>query len=127
MAAWLAASIEAVIDATHPYAAQISCNAVNPPCGGLYSARQPAMRPACNLTGDKWLTVASAEAAPMRSGRSHAGFFLFFFLSLGRLELGAFAASPHPPYISRTIEPPEVSTLPRIYLAIRDRGPFATS
>src|SRR6202051_1319548 len=64
LAAWLQQeSIEAVIDATHPYADQISSNAVTA-CGRLTIPLATIMRPAWQpQPGDKWLMVASAEAA----------------------------------------------------------------
>jgi precorrin-6A/cobalt-precorrin-6A reductase len=121
LAAWLQQElIEAVIDATHPYADQISSNAVTA-CGRLAIPLATIMRPAWQpQSGDKWLTVASAEAAADALGLKPRR----VFLSLGRLELGAFATGPHHHYIARTIEPPEGVTLPRDISLIFDRGPF---
>src|SRR3984957_7631087 len=121
LAAWLAQeSIEAVIDATHPYADQISSNAVTA-CGRLAIPLATIMRPAWQPEpGDKWLTVASAEAAADALGPNPRR----VFLSLGRLELGAFAASPHHHYVARMIEPPEGIALPKDIRLIFDRGPF---
>jgi precorrin-6A/cobalt-precorrin-6A reductase len=121
LAAWLEQqTIEAVIDATHPYADQISSNAVTA-CGRLAIPLATIMRPAWQpQPSDTWLTVASAEAAADALGPEPRR----VFLSLGRLELGAFAASPQHHYIARTIEPPEGVTLPRDISLIFDRGPF---
>jgi precorrin-6A/cobalt-precorrin-6A reductase len=121
LAAWLQQeSIEAVIDATHPYADQISSNAVTA-CGRLAIPLATIMRPAWQpQPGDKWLMVASAEAAADALGPEPRR----VFLSLGRLELGAFAASPHHHYVARIIEPPEGVVLPRDISLIFDRGPF---
>jgi precorrin-6A/cobalt-precorrin-6A reductase len=120
LAAWLAQeSIEAVVDATHPYADQISANAVKACCRlglPLATILRPAWQP---VTGDNWLTVASAQAAAAALGPTPRR----IFLSLGRLELGAFASAPQHHYVARSIEPPDVALPPDIDL-ILDRGPF---
>jgi precorrin-6A/cobalt-precorrin-6A reductase len=121
LAAWLEQeAIVAVIDATHPYADQISSNAVTA-CGRLAIPLATIMRPAWQPEpGDTWLTVASAEAAADALGPEPRR----VFLSLGRLELGAFTSSPHHHYIARVIDPPEGVVLPRDIRLIFGRGPF---
>ncbi len=121
LAAWLAQeSIEAVVDATHPYADQISSNAVTA-CGRLAIPLATILRPAWQpRPGDKWITVAGAEAAADALGPQPRR----AFLSLGRLELGAFATRPQHHYIARMIEPPEGVALPRDIRLIFERGPF---
>ena len=120
LAAWLVQhSIEAVVDATHPYADQISANAVAA-CGRLGLPLVTILRPAWQpVTGDNWLTVPNAEAAADALGSQPRR----AFLSLGRLELGAFARAPQHHYVARSIEPPDVALPPSIDL-ILDRGPF---
>jgi precorrin-6A/cobalt-precorrin-6A reductase len=120
LAAWLAQeSIESVVDATHPYADQISANALNA-CGRLGLPLATILRPAWQaVTGDNWLAVPNAEAAAAALGSQPRR----VFLSLGRLELGAFASAPQHHYVARTIEPPDVALPPDINL-ILDRGPF---
>jgi precorrin-6A/cobalt-precorrin-6A reductase len=121
LAAWLSQeAIEAVIDATHPYADQISSNAVAA-CARVAIPLATILRPAWRPEpGDQWLMVASAEAAADTLGPEPRR----VFLSVGRLELGAFAASPHHHYLARTVDPPEGITLPRNTRLILDRGPF---
>jgi precorrin-6A/cobalt-precorrin-6A reductase len=121
LAAWLQQeAVAAVIDATHPYADQISSNAVTA-CGRLAIPLATIMRPAWQTEpGDTWQTVASAEAAADALGAEPRR----VFLGLGRLELGAFASRPHHHYIARMIDPPEGTTLPRDIQLIFDRGPF---
>jgi precorrin-6A/cobalt-precorrin-6A reductase len=121
LAAWLAQqAIEATIDATHPYANQISSNAVAA-CGRLAIPLATILRPAWRPEpGDRWLTVANAEAAADALGPEPRR----VFLSLGRLELGAFAASPHHHYLARMIDAPEGVVLPRDTRLILERGPF---
>ena len=121
LAAWLAQeAIEAVIDATHPYADQISSNAVAA-CAQLAIPLASILRPAWQpQPGDKWLAVANAEAAADALGPKPRR----VFLSLGRLELGAFASRPHHHYIARTVDPPGGIVLPPDIRLIFDRGPF---
>jgi precorrin-6A/cobalt-precorrin-6A reductase len=121
LAAWLAQeAIEAVVDATHPHADQISSNVVAA-CGRLAIPLATIIRPAWQpQPGDTWLTVASAEAAADALGPEPRR----VFLSLGRLELGAFAGSPHHHYIARVIDPPDDIALPPDIRLIFGRGPF---
>jgi len=118
--AWLRENdIAAVIDATHPYAAQISahavaaCNALAIPLGSI--ARAPWKRE----DGDSWIEVESPEAAASALGSTPAR----VFLSIGRQELAAFAAAPQHHYVARTIDSPDVALPPDIRF-VHDRGPF---
>src|SRR5258708_6820603 len=96
------ASTQAVTDATHPYADQISSNAVTA-CARLAIPLASIVRPALEpQPSDNWLAVASAEAAADALGPKPRR----VFLPLCRLELGAFATAPHHHYIARTIHPP---------------------
>ena len=121
LAAWLQQeAIAVVIDATHPYADQISSNAVTA-CEKLAIPLATIMRPAWQVEpGDRWQTVASAEAAADALGPEPRR----VFLGLGRLELGAFASRSHHQYIARMIEQPEGTVLPSDIHLIFDRGPF---
>jgi precorrin-6A/cobalt-precorrin-6A reductase len=121
LAAWLEQeAIVAVIDATHPYADQISSHAVAA-CGQLGIPLATILRPAWQpQPDDRWLDVASAEAAADALGPTPRN----VFLSIGRLELGAFARNPHHHYVARTIEPPDDVALPPDLRLIFERGPF---
>ena len=121
LAAWLAQqAIEAVIDATHPYADQISSNAVAA-CERLAIPLATILRPAWPAEpDDQWLTVANAEAAAEALGPEPRR----VFLSLGRLELGAFASSPHHHYLARTDRPAGGYRAAADVSLIFDRGPF---
>jgi precorrin-6A/cobalt-precorrin-6A reductase len=120
---WLQAEeAAAVIDATHPYAAQISANAVEA-CTRLGLPLATIVRlPWTPITGDRWQIVDSAAAAAgvlateMQPRR--------VFLSLGRLELGAFAGVTQHDYIARTIDAPERAALPPRIRFLFARGPF---
>ena len=121
LAQWLVAErVEAVIDATHPYAPNISRNAVaacrqaGVPLGSLGRPAWPKQ------TGDRWIDVPDAIAAARALGEATAR----VFLSLGRLEIGAFASAPQHYYIARSIDPPGEVRLPPDIRFIFARGPF---
>jgi precorrin-6A/cobalt-precorrin-6A reductase len=121
LVAWLEReATEAVIDATHPYADQISAHAVAA-CGQLGIPLATIMRPAWQRgPDDRWLDVASAEAAADALGPTPQN----VFLSIGRLEVGAFAKKTHHHYVARMIEPPDDIALPPDLRLIFERGPF---
>lgn len=121
LVAWLKQNAtQAVIDATHPYADQISANAVAA-CARLAIPLASIVRPAWEpQPGDRWLAAASAEAAAEALGPNPRR----VFLTLGRLELGAFAGHPHHYYIARTIDPPGDVALPPDIKMLSGRGPF---
>ncbi len=119
--AWLRQEqIAAVIDATHPFAVNISANAVAAtealgiPLGSL---RRPMWQPA---PGDRWTIVETAQAAATALGEAPRR----VFLTAGRLELPAFAAAPQHDYLARTIDPPGDVPLPPRIRFLADRGPF---
>jgi precorrin-6A/cobalt-precorrin-6A reductase len=121
LAAWLEQqAIEAVVDATHPYADQISANAVAA-CQRLAIPLASVVRPAWQpQPGDQWLEVASAEAAADALGSEPRR----VFLSLGRSELGVFATRPQHHYLARTVDPPRDIALPPEFRLVLSRGPF---
>jgi precorrin-6A/cobalt-precorrin-6A reductase len=112
---------EAVIDATHPFAAQMSRNAAAA-CGDLQLPLAVFTRPAWHAqAGDRWTSVADIPASVEALGQSART----VFLTVGSLQLAAYARAPQHRYIVRSIDPPAaISTLPshRLILA---RGPFS--
>jgi precorrin-6A/cobalt-precorrin-6A reductase len=115
-----AQKIDAVIDATHPYAAQISANAVaacNQAGVPLASLVRPAWRP---QPGDSWQIVPTTDAAVVALGIMPRR----VFLSLGRQELHLFAAAPQHHYVARLIELPQQTSLPPDLVLLQQRGPF---
>jgi len=112
--------IEAVIDATHPFAAVMSRNAAEA-CAQvqvpLLALRRP---PWIAQTGDRWVEVSSMEEAVRALGEEPRR----VFLTVGRLELTPFAAAPQHTYLVRTIEPiGDALPVPNV-IAIQDRAPF---
>ena len=121
LAAWIKAEgVGAVVDATHPFAARISANAVKAAEAAgvpLATVIRPAWTPE---EGDRWISVPTPEAAAAALGLAPRT----VFLATGRLELPAFAAAPHHNYIARVIDPPSDVALPPQIDFIYDRGPF---
>jgi precorrin-6A/cobalt-precorrin-6A reductase len=122
LAAYLrAARIDAMIDATHPYAAQISANAAR----AAQETHVPLLalhRPAWQRTGgDQWLEVESVVDAVTALGAASRR----VFLALGRKEIAPFTAAPQHTYLVRSVDPiePPVALPHVIYLTAR--GPFS--
>ena len=111
--------IDRVIDATHPFAAQISAHAEHA-CREAGVPRVRLLRPPwVAVAGDRWTEVASIAEAAQRLpelGRR-------VFLTLGSRELDAFAQLDIW-FLVRTIETPGVLPLPQGQW-LTGRGPFA--
>lgn len=109
-----------VIDATHPFAAQISANAVSA-CVEVNVPLLALERPAwAQERGDTWMcfdTVEEAVAALPKTPQR-------IFSGLGRLSLSALAAAPQHHYVIRVIDPiQEPLPFPNATV-ICARGPF---
>lgn len=116
-----AEKIERVIDATHPFAAQMSRHAVE----ACAQARVPLMvfsrAPWRPQAGDDWIEVESNVAAARALGDAPRR----VFLTIGRLGLSDFVGAPQHFYLIRTIDPPgDLSFLPQHELILA-RGPFS--
>ncbi|GLS18337.1 precorrin-6A reductase [Labrys miyagiensis] len=111
--------VAAMVDATHPFAEQMSANAV----AAAQRTSVPLLtlcRPAWRAEpGDDWTEVADAEAAAVALGAKPRR----VFLTTGRLELPAFLAAPQHFYLVRSVDAPE--ELPPYARLILARGPFA--
>jgi precorrin-6A/cobalt-precorrin-6A reductase len=112
--------VGAVVDATHPFAAVISRNAAAA-CAQrgvpLLALRRPPWQA---QAGDRWIDVPTMPDAVAALGPTPRR----VFLTVGRLELPAFAAAPQHAYMVRTIEPIG-DALPALdVVTIQDRGPF---
>ena len=112
-----------LIDATHPFAAEISHHAVKS-AGETATALIALERPAWAAEpGDRWIHVPDIPAAAAAlSGPARR-----IFLAIGRQNLAHFAVQPQHQYLVRLIDPPDGPLpLPRTTLVIA-RGPFAES
>lgn len=113
--------ITRVIDATHPFAAQMSGNAVAA-CTAtgtpLIALTRPAWEPG---PGDDWQRVPDMAAAVA----ALAGPPKRVMLAIGRMHLADFAAQPQHHYLLRLVdEPSETPPLPHHTVTV-DRGPFS--
>ncbi|MGW3144953.1 cobalt-precorrin-6A reductase [Streptomyces sp. NPDC001177] len=113
---------DAVVDATHPFAASITANAARAARATglpLVVLRRPGWRPA---PGDRWHPVpslaAAAEALPGLGRR--------VFLTTGRLGLAAFARLTELHFVVRSVEPPE-PPMPPDAEVILARAPFTVA
>lgn len=115
------ARIGALIDATHPHAAQISENAVRAAQEAgvpLLALRRPAWQ---RRDGDQWLEVETVQDAAAALGAASRR----VFLALGRKEIAPFTTAPQHTYVVRSVDPIEPPVaLPHV-IYITARGPFS--
>lgn len=113
-----------VVDATHPFAAQMSRNA----CEACALTGTPLIAleraPWQAGEGDRWICVPDMEAAalalPVRAAK--------VFLSVGRKQLGAFAAQRQHRYLLRMVDAPGPGELPLDGATVLvERGPFSAA
>jgi precorrin-6A/cobalt-precorrin-6A reductase len=121
LAAWLVEHRPAaVVDATHPFAAQITDNAVRAAAASgtpLLRLQRPGWTPG---PGDTWRFVDSlTEAAQAVAG------YRSVFLTTGRQGVAAFAALPGRVLV-RSVDPPD-EPLPAGATLLLDRGPFSVA
>lgn len=121
LADWLELErIDAVVDATHPFAARISANA-HAVTSRLGIALCTVVRPPWQAgSGDRWTSVSDIDAAVAALGESPRR----VFLTIGRQGVAAFCAAPQHAYLIRTIEAPDDAALPPRAERIASRGPF---
>lgn len=112
--------IRLLIDATHPFAARISANAVVAASMAdvpLLTLLRPEWTP---VTGDVWSVVDTIPEAVAALGEAPRK----VFVTLGRQELRPLEDAPQHNYVIRSVDPVE----PRINVPsaeyILDRGPF---
>jgi precorrin-6A/cobalt-precorrin-6A reductase len=115
-----AENITHVVDATHPFAAQMSTNAVHA-CAAAGVALCAFERPAWQAgEGDNWLHVDSIDAAVDALPDTPAR----VFLAIGKQNLTQFAAKPQHHYLLRLVDEPDAPLpLPHTTVEIA-RGPF---
>lgn len=93
--------IDAIIDATHPFAQKISSNAniaaAKANCPILHLWRKEWQK----TNDDHWIDVPTMQAAAQHLNQTHSP----VFLTIGRLELAAFLSCTEITLYSRAIEP----------------------
>ncbi len=121
LAAYLRAhGIDAVIDATHPFAAGMSCNAVTA-CARTGIPLLRLTRPAWTRQArDDWIEAPDAESAAAAITADRV------FLTTGLRDLDAFTACRDVWFLVRSIERPAQVPL-ACYELIQARGPFDTA
>ncbi|MEU6251206.1 cobalt-precorrin-6A reductase [Streptomyces sp. NPDC047043] len=120
LAQWLREhAVDALIDATHPFAGTISCHAARAAATAhvpLLALRRPGWVP---VEGAHWHDAGSLEEA----ARLLPGLGRRIFLTTGRMGLAAFADLTDLWFLVRSVEPPEAPHPPRMEVLL-DRGPF---
>ncbi|MBD2777789.1 cobalt-precorrin-6A reductase [Iningainema tapete] len=113
-------AIDLLIDATHPFAAQISFNAAAA-ATELGIPRLMVVRPQWQpVAGDNWIEVDNTEAA----AAVLPSIAKQVFLTVGRQELGAFAHLENIWFLMRMIDPPSPDALVPKGMLLYDKGPF---
>jgi precorrin-6A/cobalt-precorrin-6A reductase len=113
-------NIARVVDATHPFAAQMSAHAIaacaiaNVPLLALERLPWPRM------AGDRWIEVNDFTAAAEALGPSPRR----VFLGIGRMQLAPFASHPQHFYLVRLVDPPRAPLPLQGAELIVARGPF---
>lgn len=119
----VAAGIDMVVDATHPYAAAISIHAID----ACRIAAKPLLRfgrpPWQPQKGDRWIIIdslaAAAKVAPEIGQRA--------FLTIGVKELAAFAQADKIWFLVRLVDQPREVIPLRDFELVLGRGPFELS
>jgi precorrin-6A/cobalt-precorrin-6A reductase len=115
--------IDALVDATHPYANIISANAAaaaRQAGVALITFRRPPWRA---VAGDRWTEVLDVADAVHRLGERPRR----VFVTLGRTELAPLSRAPQHFYLIRSVDPVEPPLpLPRVNY-VTDRGPFSAA
>jgi len=112
--------IEALIDATHPYATIISQNAAaaaRQTKTAFMTLRRP---PWIAVADDRWIEVNDAGEAAAAIGRQPRS----VLVTIGRNELVRFAGAPQHRYLIRSVDPVELPLPVPHVTYLTARGPF---
>ena len=109
--------IEAVVDATHPFAATMTAHAAQV-CGELRIPHLVLARPAWD-PGPAIVVASDAEAAETVAQQHYSR----IFLTTGRSGVNAFAAIDAW-FLIRAVTEPDAGVLPRRYQLLLSRGPY---
>ena len=116
----VAQRIERLIDATHPFASEIS-SAARLACDQTRVPRLLLLRPPWHRHPlDRWIEVDSLEAAAQIVGRVGRR----AFLTVGASEITAFATANSVRFVVRMIDPPRERLPLRFHEVVLGRGPF---
>jgi precorrin-6A/cobalt-precorrin-6A reductase len=113
--------IAALIDATHPFAAQMSWNAAI----AAQETHTPHLMVYCpgwqKSAGDRWIEVETIDAAAAQLPNLARR----VFLTTGRQQLAPFAALTNIWFLMRSIDPPDPGILLPQGIVLLERGPFS--
>jgi precorrin-6A/cobalt-precorrin-6A reductase len=112
--------IDALVDATHPFAARITANAIS--AARMAGAKllvviRPAWLPA---PGDNWTMVPDMAAAATALGDTPRR----VLLTVGQKDLSPFRAVPWHHFVLRSVDPPPPDAVPPDVTVLAARGPF---
>lgn len=114
-------NIHAVVDATHPFAAQMGHNAAAA-CAMLSVPLLRLERPAWSpRPDDHWINAQNLNHAAQLLGNTPKR----VFLTTGRKDLSAFRADTTHHYIIRSIDPPSLDECPQNHTLLISRPPFS--
>ena len=113
--------IDALVDATHPFAAVISANAATAAATVSVPCIAVCRTPWEEAPGDCWIRVPDMPSAAAALGPAPRT----VFLTIGRKDLAPFRAAPQHRYVVRSVDPPPQGLLPDGAVFIAARGPFA--
>ncbi|MGR3713695.1 MAG: cobalt-precorrin-6A reductase [Shimia sp.] len=113
-------NISHVVDATHPFAAQMSWNAYHA-CKAEDVPMIALTRPAwCAQAGDRWRHVSDVDGAVAAlAGRAKR-----VLLALGKQNVPAFVGASQHHYVLRLVDQPEVAPDLPHHTVVLARGPF---
>jgi precorrin-6A/cobalt-precorrin-6A reductase len=113
-------AIEVLIDATHPFAHQISINAEQAAKAAGVPRLVLQRPPWVPAPGDDWLRVPDVALAAAALGHAPRR----VFLTIGRQDLLPFQAAAHHVYLIRSVDPPDPALVPPRAHILTGRGPF---
>jgi precorrin-6A/cobalt-precorrin-6A reductase len=108
-----------VVDATHPFAAQMSAHAIAACAAAAVPLLALERAPWQRMPGDRWTEVDDFTAAAEALGDMPRR----VFLGIGRTQLAPFAGHPQHFYLVRLVDPPR-APLPIDAEVIIARGPY---
>jgi precorrin-6A/cobalt-precorrin-6A reductase len=114
-------AIDAVVDATHPFAARMQANAAQA-CARVVVPRCRLLRPPWpRLPGDRWIEVDDVEeaASALRALGPRV------FVALGARDLAAFESLSDRWFLVRAVSRPGALPARGTWLCLQARGPFA--
>lgn len=112
--------VRAVVDATHPFAAQMTAHALAAAAATGVPLLRLTRAPWQAALGDRWTIVADMEAAVRALPRAPAR----VFVALGRNEIAALRQAPQHHYVLRMVDPPDDPLALPSHDIVIARGPF---